>query len=182
MAERIYILGGGFGGLYSAMELEHRLAADRDIEVTLVNRDNFFLFTPMLHEVAASDLDLTTIVSPSRKGLRKVQLFAGEVDRIDLPNNRLTLSHGFNRHSHTFTYDRLILALGSITNFYNLPGLAERALTMKSLGDAVALRNRLIARLEEADTDCAAIIASHCSPSWWRAEDLRASRQSPPST
>ena len=155
MAERIYILGGGFGGLYSAMELEHRLAGDRDIEVTLVNRDNFFLFTPMLHEVAASDLDLTTIVSPSRKGLRKVQLFAGEVDRIDLSNNRLTLSHGFNRHSHTFTYDRLILALGSITNFYNLPGLAERALTMKSLGDAVALRNRLIAHLEEADTDCA---------------------------
>ena len=155
MAERIYILGGGFGGLYSAMELEHRLAGDRDIEVTLVNRDNFFLFTPMLHEVAASDLDLTTIVSPSRKGSRKVQLFAGEVDRIDLSNNRLTLSHGFNRHSHTFTYDRLILALGSITNFYNLPGLAERALTMKSLGDAVALRNRLIAHLEEADTDCA---------------------------
>jgi len=155
MAERIYILGGGFGGLCSAMELEHRLAANRDIEVTLVNRDNFFLFTPMLHEVAASDLDLTTIVSPSRKDLRKVQLFAGEVDCIDLPNNRLTLSHGFNRHSHTFTYDRLILALGSITNFYNLPGLAERALTMKSLGDAVALRNRLIAHLEEADTDCA---------------------------
>ena len=64
MAERIYILGGGFGGLYSAMELEHRLAGNRDIEVTLVNRDNFFLFTPMLHEVAASDLDLTNAATP----------------------------------------------------------------------------------------------------------------------
>jgi NADH dehydrogenase len=155
MAEKIYILGGGFGGIYSAMELEHRLAGDRDIEITLVNRDNFFLFTPMLHEVAASDLDLTTIINPARKLLRKVQLFAGEVEHIDLPNNRLTLSHGFKRHSHTFSYDRLILALGSITNFYNLPGLAQRALTMKSLGDAVELRNRLIAHLEEADTDCA---------------------------
>jgi NADH:quinone reductase (non-electrogenic) len=137
------------------MELEHRLAGDRDIEITLVNRDNFFLFTPMLHEVAASDLDLTTIINPARKLLRKVQLFAGEVEHIDLPNNRLTLSHGFKRHSHTFSYDRLILSLGSITNFYNLPGLAQRALTMKSLGDAVGLRNRLIAHLEEADTDCA---------------------------
>ena len=155
MTEKIYILGGGFGGIYSAMELEHRLAGDRDIEITLVNRDNFFLFTPMLHEVAASDLDLTTIINPARKLLRKVQLFAGEVDHIDLPNNRLTVSHGFKRHSHTFSYDRLILALGSITNFYNLPGLAQRALTMKSLGDAVELRNRLIAHLEEADTDCA---------------------------
>ena len=122
MTEKIYILGGGFGGIYSAMELEHRLAGDRDIEITLVNRDNFFLFTPMLHEVAASDLDLTTIINPARKLLRKVQLFAGEVEHIDLPNNRLTLSHGFKRHSHTFSYDRLILALGSITNFYNLPG------------------------------------------------------------
>jgi NADH dehydrogenase len=109
----------------------------------------------MLHEVAASDLDLTTIINPARKLLRKVQLFAGEVEHIDLPNNQLTLSHGFKRHSHTFSYDWLILALGSITNFYNLPGLAQRALTMKSLGDAVELRNRLIAHLEEADTDCA---------------------------
>jgi NADH:ubiquinone reductase (H+-translocating) len=62
--KRILILGGGFAGLYAAMELEKTLAWDPDVTVTLVNRENFFLFTPMLHEVAASDLDLTTIVSP----------------------------------------------------------------------------------------------------------------------
>jgi NADH dehydrogenase FAD-containing subunit len=78
--------------------------------------------------------------------LRKVQLFAGEVEEIDLRNSQLTLSHGFRHHSHIVPYDRLILALGSITNFYNLPGLADHALTMKSLGDAIALRNRLIAQ------------------------------------
>jgi NADH dehydrogenase len=155
MKEKVYILGGGFGGLYTAMELEERLPVDPNVEITLVNRDNFFLFTPMLHEVAASDLDLTTIVNPLRKVLRNVQLFAGEVEHIDLPNSQLTLTHGFKQHSHIVPYDRLILAVGSITNFYNLPGLADRALTMKSLGDAVALRNRLIAHLEEADTDCA---------------------------
>jgi NADH dehydrogenase len=153
--EKVYVLGGGFGGLYTAMELERRLAGDSGVEITLVNRDNFFLFTPMLHEVAASDLELTTIVNPARKLLRKVQLFAGEVEEIDLRNSQLTLSHGFRRHSHIVPYDRLILALGSITNFYNLPGLADHALTMKTLGDAIALRNRLIAHLEEADTDCA---------------------------
>ena len=155
MKKKVYILGGGFGGLYSALELERRLGRESDIDVTLVNRDNFFLFTPMLHEVAASDLDLTTIVNPMRKLLSKVQLFAGEVEHIDLPNSRLTLAHGFKRHSHTVPYDQLILALGSVANFHDLPGLAERAITMKSLGDAVALRNRLIAHLEEADTDCA---------------------------
>jgi NADH dehydrogenase len=155
MKKKIYILGGGFGGLYSALELERRLGSEPDIDITLVNRDNFFLFTPMLHEVAASDLELTTIVNPMRKLLRKVQLFAGEVAHIDLRNSQLTLSHGFKHHSHTVPYDQLILALGSITNFYNLPGLADRAITMKSLGDAVGLRNRLIAHLEEADTECA---------------------------
>jgi NADH dehydrogenase len=155
MKKKVYILGGGFGGLYSALELERRLTRESDIDITLVSRDNFFLFTPMLHEVAASDLELTTIVNPMRKLLSKVQLFAGEVEHIDLPNSRLTLAHGFKRHSHTVPYDQLILALGSVANFHDLPGLAERAITMKSLGDAVALRNRLIAHLEEADTDCA---------------------------
>ena len=155
MKKKVYILGGGFGGVYSALELERRLGSGSNLDITLVNRDNFFLFTPMLHEVAASDLELTTIVNPMRKLLRKVQLFAGEVEHIDLRNSRLTLSHGFKRHSHTVPYDQLILALGSIPNFHNLPGLADRAITMKSLGDAVAMRNRLIAHLEEADTDCA---------------------------
>ncbi len=155
---KILILGGGFGGLYVAMELEKTLAADPDIEVTLVNRENFFLFTPMLHEVAASDLDLTNIVSPVRKLLRKVKFFAGDVENIDLETRRVEVSHGFDHHHHTLEYDHLVLGLGSITNFYNLPGLQERALTMKSLGDAIHLRNRLIAHLEEADTECCASI------------------------
>ena len=64
--KRIVILGGGFAGLYVALELEKELARSNDFEFTLINRDNFFVFTPMLHEVAASDLDLTTIVNPVR--------------------------------------------------------------------------------------------------------------------
>lgn len=152
---RILILGGGFGGVYTALELEKRLDFDGSVEVTLVNRDNFFLFTPMLHEVAASDLDLTNIVSPVRKMLRKADFFEGDVEAIDLPGRRVTMSHGSDHHTHEVEYDHLVIALGSVTNFFGLPGLAERALTIKSLGDAMYLRNRLIARLEEADTECA---------------------------
>lgn len=90
--KKILILGGGFGGMYTALELEKTLARDADIEITLVNRENFFLFTPMLHEVAASDLDLTNIVSPVRKLLKHVNFFAGDVESIDLEHKRVVAS------------------------------------------------------------------------------------------
>jgi NADH:ubiquinone reductase (H+-translocating) len=154
--QRIVILGGGFGGLYAALRLEKTLARDPDVEILLVNRENFFLFTPMLHEVAASDLDLTHIVNPVRKLLKRVQFFDGDVDDIDLPGRKVVVSHGAEHHAHELEYDHLVIALGSITNFFNLPGLQERALTMKSLGDAIYLRNKLISHLEEADFECCA--------------------------
>ncbi|NUO83583.1 NAD(P)/FAD-dependent oxidoreductase [candidate division KSB1 bacterium] len=152
---KIVILGGGFGGLYTALELEKTLARDPDIEITLVNHENFFLFTPMLHEVAASDLDMTHIVNPIRKLLKRVRFFAGDVESIDLDNKRVRVFHGEDEHHHELEYDHLVLALGAITNFFKLPGLEERALTMKSLGDAIELRNRMIALLEESDFECA---------------------------
>jgi NADH dehydrogenase len=151
---QVLVLGGGFGGMYAALEFERALARGADLDVTLVNHDNFFLFTPMLHEVAASDLDITNIVSPVRKLLRRVTFFHGDIKSIDLVNKRVSVSHGHEHHGHSLDYDHLVLALGSTTNFFNLPGLADRALTMKSLGDAIFLRNRMIANLEEADFEC----------------------------
>jgi NADH dehydrogenase FAD-containing subunit len=121
--------------------MEQRLKERTDIEVTLVNRDNFFLFTPMLHEVAASDLELTTIVNPVRKLLRKVQVFSGDVERVDLEKRLLTLSHGFQRHSHTVNYDHLIVALGSIANFHNLPRPLG-AFSFQTLGQLAAIGQR----------------------------------------
>ena len=151
---RILILGGGFGGVYTALRLERRLPRDGSVEITLVNRDNFFLFTPMLHEVAASDLDLTHIVSPIRTLLPKTHLLTGDVTSIDLDAKRVIVRHGLSAHAHTHEYDHLVLALGSTTNFHGLPGLETHALCMKSLGDAIHVRNRLIAHLEEADGEC----------------------------
>jgi NADH dehydrogenase len=150
-ATKILILGGGFGGLYTARELEKRLGDDLDVEITLVNRDNFFLFTPMLHEVPASDLDPTDIVNPLRKLLRRTHFFVGNVQAIDLNAKKVVVSHGEGQHSHELPCDQLVITLGSVSNFLNLPGVEERALTMKSLNDAVALRSRLIEHLDEAD-------------------------------
>ncbi|MGH7320682.1 MAG: NAD(P)/FAD-dependent oxidoreductase [Candidatus Rokuibacteriota bacterium] len=151
---RIVILGGGFGGVYAALRLEKALARDSSLEVTLVNRENFFLFTPMLHEVAASDLDLTHIVNPIRKLLRRVRFVQGDVESIDLEARRVVVSHGDEHHHHDLQYDHLVIALGAVTNFHNLPGVEEHALTMKTLGDAIYLRNRLIEHLEAADFEC----------------------------
>ena len=150
---RIVILGAGFGGLYTALRLEQLLPRDGSVEVTLVNRDNFFLFTPMLHEVAASDLDITHIVSPIRALLRWAHFVCGNVIGIDFDARRVEVRHGLTQHQHALAYDHLVLALGSTTNFYNLPGLESHSLTMKSLGDAIQIRNRLIAHLEEADAE-----------------------------
>jgi NADH dehydrogenase len=158
MPTRIVVLGGGFGGVYTALHLEQllrRQIRQKSVQITLVSKDNFFLFTPMLHEVAASDLDITHIVSPLRTLLRKTEIFVGDVQAVDLTRRRVLVSHGSDFHTHELPYDHLVMALGSITNFYGLPGLEQHALTMKTLGDAIHLRNRVIATLEEGDTECA---------------------------
>jgi NADH dehydrogenase len=153
---RILVLGGGFGGIYAALELEKLVRRHEACEVTLVTRDNFFLFTPMLHEVAAADLELHTIVNPLRKMLRRVHTFVGSVEAIDLPGRKVRVSHGFDHHTHELPWDQLILALGSSANFFGIPGVEREALTVRSLADALALRNRLITHLEEASSECAA--------------------------
>jgi NADH:ubiquinone reductase (H+-translocating) len=154
--KRILILGGGFAGVSAARKLEKQLARYPNAEITLITRENFFLFTPMLHEVATSDLELTTIVNPVRKMLTRTRVFVGEIESIDLSRKEVVVSHGFDHHEHSLVSDHLVIALGSRTNIYELPGLEARALTIKSLGDAIRLRNHLIAQLEEADSECVA--------------------------
>lgn len=155
-AHRVLILGGGFGGIYAAMELERTVRRRADVSITLVTRDNYFLFTPMLHEVAASDLEMNAIVNPLRKLLRHVKTFTGNIETINLERRRVAVTHGFDRHIHELAYDHLIVALGSSTNFFGLPGVQDIALTIKTLEDSVELRNRLITYLEEANSECAA--------------------------
>ena len=90
--KRIVILGGGFSGVYAAIHLEKLLTRQSAVEICLVSRDNYFLFTPMLHEIAASDLEITNIVNPLRKLLRKVDVLVGDVNQIDLRNKRILIS------------------------------------------------------------------------------------------
>ena len=152
--KRIVILGGGFGGVYAAINLEKLLATDGVAEICLVSHDNFFLFTPMLHEIAASDLEITNIVNPLRKLLHKVNVVVGKVHQIDLAAKRVLISRDSRNYPQQIGYDHLVIALGSVTNFYNLTGFTELAVPMKSLSDAIRLRAQILRHLEEANSEC----------------------------
>jgi NADH:ubiquinone reductase (H+-translocating) len=152
--QRIVILGGGFAGVYAALHLEKTLARDPDIEIVLVSRENFLLFTPMLHEVATGELAPADIVNVLRKLLRRVHLFLGDVESIDLAGRTVRVSHGEGHHQHELPFDHLVLALGASANFFGLPGVQERALTMRSLEDALRLHNHTVSNLEAADFEC----------------------------
>src|SRR6201993_2468615 len=148
---KIVIAGGGFAGLTAATYLDKRLARRPDIEVLLISRENFILFTPMLHEVAAGDLSPSDIINPLRRILRHVKIVQADVQVIDSARRRVRCCGGVAQLEFELEYDHLLLALGSETNFLDLPGLSDWAVTMKSLSDAALLRNRVVALLEEAN-------------------------------
>jgi NADH:ubiquinone reductase (H+-translocating) len=147
---RVVIAGGGFAGLYAAKEFERILAGRPEIEVTLISRENFILFTPMLHEVAAGDLSPGDIVNPLRRILRRVKIVVAEVQAIDLTTRTIRCRNALQNVELTLDFDHLLLALGAETNFFDTPGVRDSAVTMKNLADAALLRNRMVALLEEA--------------------------------
>lgn len=149
--KRILILGGGFAGAYTALRLEKLLGGAADVEVVVVSKENFVLFTPMLHEVAGSDLGVTDIVQPLRKMLRHTRIAIADVEAIDLEKKRVRVRHPDLPEAYDVVYHHLVLALGAVTNFYHTPGLEEHAFTMKTLGDAIRVRNGIIDALELAD-------------------------------
>src|SRR5258705_6177374 len=108
--KRVLILGSGFGGLYTALHLEKKLRHYSNVELTLVNRENFFLFTPMLHEVAAGDLDLTHIVNPVRKLFRRTHFFHCDIQRNDLKEQRVIVAHADDHHEHRLFHYYFVLA------------------------------------------------------------------------
>jgi NADH:ubiquinone reductase (H+-translocating) len=150
---RIVILGGGFAAVEAARYLDRTVATRDDVEVTLISRENFVIFTPMLHEVAAGDLDPAHICNPLRKLLRRVTILTGNVEEIDLAKRTATISYGIEALRRELPYDHLVLALGSETNYSSIPGVAEHALGIKSLGDAVMVRAAVLAMLEDASVE-----------------------------
>jgi NADH:quinone reductase (non-electrogenic) len=148
--KRIVILGGGFAGIYAAMHLEKALGKRDDFQITLVNKENYFVFQPILAEVVSGSIGLLDIVSPIRRMLPRTDLHVRDVESIDVKKGTITTTPGFRPQPHVLHYDHLVLALGNVTDFRGLRGLPEHALPFKNLGDALHLRNHVIHVLEEA--------------------------------
>jgi NADH dehydrogenase len=159
--KRILILGGGFAGIEVLRKIQHAFRNDHDIHITLVSRDNFFLFTPMLPEVAAGTIETRNIAISVRAFCKRARFYEATVDSIDLEKKEVLISHkiksvSFPRLSditHTLSYDYLVIAIGSETNFFGMDDVANSAFTMKSLGDAILIRNRVIDMLERAELE-----------------------------
>ena len=153
MPKRIVIVGGGFGGAAVAARFERLFRREPDVEIVLFDRENFSVFTPLLPEVPSGALEPKHIVSPLRARLRRTSVRQAEVHAIDVEQRRIVAGHCPMCAEDVVEYDYLVLALGSVTNFFGLPGVAERARTMKSLADGAGLHDLVIGKFEHADLD-----------------------------
>ncbi len=152
-ATRVVVLGGGFGGVGTAQRLEQLFSRDARLEITLVSQSNYLLFTPMLAEVASSGLEAQHISAPVRAALPHTRFRRAEVEAVDAAAQVVRVRASPTAPVETLPYDHLVLALGSIPNYYGLPGLETHSFTLKTLQDATLLRNHVIALLERADVE-----------------------------
>lgn len=142
---RVVIVGGGFGGVAAAQRFE-RLALRRiPVDVTMISNSNFLLFTPMLAEVASSALEPAHISTPVRTAAAHTRFRHGAVAAVDTDTRAVRVDDEW------VSYDHLVLAVGSVPHFLDLPGVEDNAVTMKDLGDATRLREHVIELLERTD-------------------------------
>jgi NADH dehydrogenase len=141
------ILGAGFGGLQTALELERELGRDPNYDIVLVNEHNYFLFTPLLPEIASSYINPRHIVQPIRdiRGKRNFRFRRDSLRGVDVVHRRVDLVGG------SLEYDTLVVALGSRAEYFGVPGAEEHTFDYKSLEQAVVLREHVIDCCEHAD-------------------------------
>jgi NADH dehydrogenase len=146
---RVVILGGGFGGVSAARRFEQLLPWSPWLDVTLVSQRNYLLFTPMLAEVAAGSVEAGNVGMPLRAACPRTRFRRAEVLGVDPDRRVVHLRRGDALEA--LPYDQLVLALGAVPNFRDLPGVATNALTLATLEDARRLRDHVLGRLEQAD-------------------------------
>jgi NADH dehydrogenase len=150
---RVVVLGGGFAGVYTAKYLTAMLGRRDDVEVELLSEENYFVFQPLLPEVAAGGIAATHVVNPIREIVPKARFRCCTIKGIDLQKKRVLVSQGEGLELIAVPYDHLVFCLGKVTNFSAMPGVAEHAFAMKDLADAFELRNHVIRCLELADIE-----------------------------
>src|SRR6187551_305097 len=145
---RIVVLGGGFAGIYTAMALEKAMDGRDDFEVVLVNKENYFVFQPMLPEVISGTIGMLDVVSPIRRLLPRTDLHVREVESVDLEKKVVMCSPGFRAQPHVVPFDHLVLALGSGTEFRRVGRLRKAGSLFQNPGGALNLRNQVIRAMD----------------------------------
>jgi NADH:ubiquinone reductase (H+-translocating) len=158
--KHIIILGSGFAGVEVLKRLQKRFKNDEKVEITLVSKDNFVLFTPMLPEVASGMIETRHIVTPIRSFCNKANFYEANIESIDFKNKQVIIRHPIGKQSepsiwdqHTLKYDYLVIALGSETRFFGMTEVEKHSFTMKSIDDAIAVRNHILSILEQASLE-----------------------------
>lgn len=152
---RIVILGGGFAGMTTAVSLEHELRGDPSATVTLISDQNSLLFTPMLAEVAGGSLEPSHISAPLRTSLHRTEFLRGRAEAVDFGKRIVRVSPvGENMGTaREVAYDHLVVALGSVSNYFGAANIQRHALDFKTLLDAIRIRNHIIEMFERADRE-----------------------------
>jgi NADH dehydrogenase len=150
---RIVVLGGGFGGVYTAKYLTDLLGGRTDVHVELISDENYFVFQPLLPEVAAGGVNPNHVVNPIRDIVPRAQFRWAKVQSVDVKAKVVLASQGEGKELVAVPYDHLVFALGKVSDFSSMPGVAEHGLAMKDLSDAYVLRNRVFRCLELADVE-----------------------------
>lgn len=148
--DNLVVIGGGFAGVYAARHLRRRLP--RDWEITLFSRENHFIFTPLLGDVVGSSINPLHVVWPVRQMARGVTCRTAEVTHVDLAGREVHYQTATGRPARQ-GYDHLVLACGSVVNLDIIPGMAAHGWPLKTMGDALMLRNHLIGLLEKAEVE-----------------------------
>ncbi len=152
----IAIIGAGFGGRAVALELARLLPDPASASIVLIDEDNYLLFTPMLTEAAGGELETHHIAVPLGQLPSRISFVQGAVSKIDLSSRTVTVKvndSGPDRTDTQITADHLVIALGSVTNYHHIPGVAEHSLGVKQLGDASAICKHVLSCLERAKTE-----------------------------
>jgi NADH dehydrogenase len=145
----VVVVGGGFGGMYTARQLERKLPAGT-AEIVLVSPENFMLYTPLLPEAASGTIEPRHVVVPLRRVLRRTRLIIGRATGFDVDRRTVTVTPP-EGEARTIAWDRLVLASGSVSRLPGIPGLAEHARGFKTLPEGIYLRNHVLRQLELAD-------------------------------
>ena len=147
--KRIVIIGGGFGGVKCAQTLSARLRPG-DAELVLFNKENHLVFSPLLADAVGSSLSLDDVIVPLRQLLPGVQCRTEEVRNIDLAAGCLEYE-GYDGQSRRLDYDHVVIACGNVSNLNVVPGMADHAFPLKTVGDAAVLRTHVLSQLEKAE-------------------------------